>query len=103
VLTVLAWHATRGELRGDPLPREVTADFLRSVASRRTAAGDAPARAMAALTTKLAERFGLQPRELSVIEAFGRFCLEQLAAECGSLDPGVPIDRRYVTCLFLGE
>jgi hypothetical protein len=103
VLTVLAWHATRGELRGDPLPREVTADFLRSVASRRTAGGDAPARAMAALTTKLAERFGLQPRELSVIEAFGRFCLEQLAAECESLDPGVPIDRRYVTCLFLGE
>jgi hypothetical protein len=101
VLTVLAWHATRAELRGDPLPSDVTADFLRGVASRRTAASDAPARAMAALTTTLAGRFGLQPREISVIEAFGRFCLEQLAAECGSLDPGVPIDRRYVSCLLL--
>ena len=47
--TVLAWHATRGEVRGDPLPDDVAADFLRTVASRRTAAPDAPARALEGL------------------------------------------------------
>ncbi|MHC4430100.1 MAG: DUF6178 family protein, partial [Planctomycetota bacterium] len=36
VLTFLAWHAARGELRGDPLPWDVVSDFLRNVASRRT-------------------------------------------------------------------
>jgi hypothetical protein len=33
--------------------------------------------------------------------SFVRACRERLAAECGSLDPGVPLDRRLVHCLLL--
>jgi hypothetical protein len=42
LLTALAWHATRGELRVDRLPSELVADFLRTTASRRTADPEAP-------------------------------------------------------------
>jgi len=36
-----------------------------------------------------------------VLTAFGRACCEELAAECGALDPGVPVDPRYVSCLLI--
>jgi hypothetical protein len=103
LLTVLAWHATRGELRGDPLPGDVTADFLRTVASRKTADADAPARALDRLVAALADAQALSPRETAVLTAFGRFCLEQLDEECGGLDPGVPVDRHCVSCLLAGD
>jgi hypothetical protein len=103
LLTLLAWHATRGELRGEPLPASVSAEFLRNVASARTADRDAPARALEALIETLAGRFGLDPRAASVLRAFGRFCLGQLAEECGSLDPGIRIESRFVGCLLLDE
>jgi len=101
VLTLLAWHAARSELRGDPLPEEVVGDFLRSVASRRTAAPDAPERALEMLVRRMAERYGLSPRDLSVLRGFGRFCLELLASQCANLDPGVPADPRFVSCLIM--
>ena len=100
-LTLLAWHSSRGELRGAPLPAEVVSDFLRNVASRRTAPPDAPLRACELLLRALCERVELKPREVAVAQAFGRFCLARLAQECGSLDPGVPVDRRFVSCLLL--
>jgi hypothetical protein len=103
VLTFLAWHAARGELRGDPLPGDVLSDFLRNVASRRTADPEAPARALDAWVRSLRDRFALDAQEAAVLVAFGRACLEQLAAECGSLDPGTPVDPRYVPCLLIGE
>jgi len=99
--TMLAWHAARGELRGDPLPDDVAADFLRTVASRRTASPDAPARALSALLAELGRVAGLGARERAVLEGFGRFGLERLAEDCGSLDPGVPIDRRGVASVLL--
>lgn len=101
LLTFLAWHAARGELRGEPLPTDVVADFLRTVASRRTADPDAPARALGGWVVKLGEQFSLDAQTLSLVEAFGRACLEQLAAECASLDPGIPLDPRYVSCLLI--
>jgi hypothetical protein len=101
VLTFLAWHAARGELRGDPLPDDVLSDFLRNVASRRTADPDAPARALDAWVRSLRDEFELDAQEGAVLAAFGRACLEQLAAECGSLDPGTPVDPRYVPCLLI--
>lgn len=103
LLTVLAWHAARGELRGDPLPADVVSDFLRNVGSRRTAPPQAPPRALELFLRGLAERFALTPRELSVLQSFGRYCLERLGAECGALDPGVPVDRRYVSCLLMAQ
>ena len=99
--TMLAWHATRGELKTEALPEDVAADFLRTVASRRTAAPDAPARALAALLAELVRTVGLGAREVAVLESFGRYGLERLAEECGGLDPGVPIAPRDVTCLLL--
>jgi hypothetical protein len=101
LLTMLAWHATRGETRADPLPKDVAADFLRAVASRRTAAADAPARALHALVADLGQRFDLPPSEQAMVAAYGRACLERLAAECAALDPGVPLDRRAVSCLVV--
>jgi hypothetical protein len=102
VLTFLAWHAARGELCGDPLPDDVLSDFLRNVASRRTADPEAPARALDAWVRSLRDGFALEARDEAVLVAFGRACLEQLAAECGSLDPGTPVDPRYVACLLIG-
>ena len=101
LLTFLAWHATRDELRCDPLPADVLSDFLRNVASRRTAAPDAPARALEALTRRLVEDFKLGSRPLPLLNRFGRACLEQLSAQTAALDPGIPIDPRYVTCLLV--
>jgi hypothetical protein len=101
--TLLAWHATRGEVRGDPLPADVVADFLRTVASRRTATPEAPRRALESLLGELRTTYGVAPRESSVIEGYGRYCLERLSEECGGLDPGVPVDRRAVGCLLLAE
>jgi Family of unknown function (DUF6178) len=101
LLTMLAWHAARGERRIDPLPADVVADFLRTTASRRTAAPDAPARAMDALVDALAEDAGLDRRLSASVRAFGTSALERLAADCGNLDPGVPVTRRVVGCLRL--
>jgi hypothetical protein len=103
LLTLLAWHSTRSELRGDPLPADVIADFLRTVASRRTAAPEADERALESLLDELRTSFDLTLRERSVLEAYGRYCLERLAEECGGLDPGVPIDPRAVGCLLVKE
>jgi len=101
--TLLAWHTTRGEVRGDPLPADVVADFLRTVASRRTAAPEAPQRALQNLLSELRGVHGLSARESSVIEGYGRYCLERIGEECGGLDPGVPIDRRAVGCLLIAR
>ncbi len=100
LLTLLAWHATRREIRLEPLPTDLFADFLRTVASRRTAAPDAPARALTELVRALEAR-RLPARELGLLEGFGRACLERLAAECGTLDPGAPPDARGVACLIV--
>ena len=101
LLTFLAWHAARGELRGDPVPADVVADFLRTVASRRTAGPEAPLRALEAWIVGARQAFTLDAQQAAVLAAFGRACLEQLAAECGALDPGVPLDPRYVSCLLI--
>jgi hypothetical protein len=101
ILTLLAWHASRVDLRGEPLPEDVVADFLRTVASRRPAPPDAPARALDSLMKRLGEELGVPASEMPLIRSFGRASLERLAAECGGLDPGVPVDRRYVSCLLL--
>jgi hypothetical protein len=101
LLTLLAWHATRGELRAEPLPAEVTSDFLRDVASRRTAGPEAPARALDGLMRALSEAAATSGRETAVLQAFGRACLERLAEECSALDPGTPLDPRHVSCLLL--
>jgi hypothetical protein len=100
-LTALAWHATDGRLATEPLPPAVVADFLRDVASRRTADPEAGAGALDGLVRTVVERFSLDPRQAPVLTAFGRYCLEQLVEECGGLDPSVPPDPRYVTCLRL--
>lgn len=100
-LTLLAWHSTRGEVRGEPLEATQTAEFLRNVASKRTADPEAAARAAEALIQTLTREYELEPRERSLLSAWSRFCQERLAEECGSLDPGVPVDPRYVSCLVL--
>jgi hypothetical protein len=102
LLTALAWHAARGELRTDPLPADVVADFLRTIASRRTASAEAPQRAFERLLRGLTERYALDHREVAVIQGFGRFALEELREACAGLDPGVPVDPRFVNCLLIG-
>ena len=99
--TLLAWNAVRGELRLEPLGEDDAADFLRTVASRRTAPPDAPERALAGVIDRITERTATGPRERGVLAGFGRACLERLASECGGLEPGIPIDDRHVSCLWL--
>ena len=100
-LTLLAWHSARGELRGDALPPEVAADFLRNVASRRTAAPDAAERALARLVQKMEPAFALSASDSALLRSFGRAGLARLSAECSALDPGLPISPRHVSCLLL--
>jgi len=100
-LTLLAWHSSRAELRGDALPPDTVADFLRNVASRRTAAPDAPGMALDRLIEKMAEAFLFSPTESALLRSFGRAALERLSAECSALDPGLPLDSRNVSCLLL--
>ena len=101
MLTTLAWHATRSTLRTAPLPADAVSDFLRNVASRRTAPPEAPARALDALTGELVETFDLSAREVALWQAFGRAALERLNSECAALDPGVPVDSRFISCLLV--
>jgi hypothetical protein len=100
-LTALAWSATRGELRGDPLPPEVTAQFLRTVVSRRTADPESAPRALREFLDRLVTALGLAPAEHTALRAFGTACLERLGEECSMLDPGASVDPRYVSCLLL--
>jgi hypothetical protein len=101
LLTALAWHAARGELRVDRLPSDVVADFLRTTASRRTADPEAPARAMSRLVATLETEADLPRRAAATLRAFGATCLDRLAADCGALDPGLPATPRVVGCLRL--
>ena len=102
-LTVLAWNATRGDLRCEPLSQALTSQFLRTVASARTADPEAPARALEALIRRLATETELGPADIAVLRAFGRACLEKLREECSALDPGAPVDPRYVSCLLIAD
>jgi hypothetical protein len=101
LLTALAWHAIRGELRVDRLPTEVVADFLRTTASRRTADPEAPARAMSRLVEALEADAELARRPAATLRAFGTTCLDRLATDCANLDPGTPVTPRVVGCLRL--
>lgn len=102
-LTALAWHAVRDELRASPLTAEATTEFLRRVASRRTAPAGAPRTALEAFLGRLGHEVGLTPRETAGLRAFGLACLERLEEEVSRLDPDAPLDRRFVTCLILEE
>ncbi len=102
-LTALAWHATGGRLACEPLPPEVTAQFLRTVASQRTADPGAPARCLEAFLETLQRELEFEVHERATLAAFGRACLEKLREECGSLDPGRPVEARFVSCLLLRE
>jgi hypothetical protein len=93
----------REELRGEPLPADVVADFLRRVASRRTAAPDAIPNAVDGLVRRLESKLGLDRKQALLLRAFGRACEPRLAAACARLDPGVPVDSRSVDCLLLAE
>jgi hypothetical protein len=101
LLTALAWHATKGELRVDRIPSELVADFLRTTASRRTADPEAPARAMTRLIDALVGDAELSRRPAATLRAFATTCLDRLAADCGNLDPGTPATPRVVGCLRL--
>jgi hypothetical protein len=101
LLTALAWHATRGEIRIDRLPSDLVADFLRTTASRRTADPDAPTRAMTRLVDELVNGAELSRRAAAALRAFATTCLDRLAADCANLDPGTPVTPRVVGCLRL--
>ena len=71
------------------------------MASRRTADPEAPARALEAWVQRLTEEFEIEARPAAVLLAFGGACLELLAAECGALDPGIPADPHFISCLLI--
>lgn len=101
LLTSLAWSAAAGELRCEPLPAEVTARFLRTVASRRTADPEAPGRALDELLDRFGAAIDIGPDELRALRVFGKACIEKLEEECSALDPGAPVDPRFVSCLLV--
>lgn len=99
--TLLAWQVGAGSLRGDPLPHDVVARFLREVVARASAAPDAGPRAVSALNARLESELELSERNLRLLESFGRFTLGRVTEELGGLDPDVPADPRYIGCLLL--
>ncbi|HEX4823695.1 MAG TPA: DUF6178 family protein [Candidatus Polarisedimenticolaceae bacterium] len=101
LLTALAWHAVRGAVRVDRLPQDAVADFLRIVASRRTADPEAPSRSMDRLVGVLAAESSLSRRAAAALRAFGTTALDRLAADCANLDPGLPVTPRVVGSLRL--
>ncbi len=101
MMTMMAWHAARKEIRLEPLPSDVLADFLRTVASRRTADAEAPDRALEAMVHSLNETTGLCTADGAALHRFGQACLPALRAECGQLDPGSPLNQRAVSCLLI--
>ncbi|MDH3626228.1 MAG: DUF6178 family protein [Acidobacteriota bacterium] len=101
LLTLMANYHVGNGLTIAPLADTTTADFLRSVASRRTAAPDAPASALSRMIDGLAIDDELPTREQAILTAFGRFSLQKLYDQCSGLDPGAPLDPRYVSCLWL--
>ncbi len=101
LLTALAWHSLRGEPKVEALPAEVAVEFLEKVASRRSAAPKAPRAALDALVARLASEAQLDPRETAELLAFGIACLDRLDEECGNLDPAIPPDARFVSCVLL--
>ena len=101
MMTMMAWHSARMEIRLEPLPGDVLADFLRTVASRRTADDEAPARALTALVRRMTESLELDLRDGAALQGFGQACLPALRAECGQMDPGAPPDQRTVSCLLI--
>jgi hypothetical protein len=101
MMTMMAWHAARKEVRLEPLPENVLADFLRIVASRRTADDEAPERALTALVRRLTETIELDPIDGAALQGFGQACLPALRAECGQLDPGAPPGQRSISCLLI--
>lgn len=100
-VTSLAWSSAAGELRCEPLPAEVTAQFLRTVASRRTAPPEGPERALHDFLDRLATEIDFRPADLQALRAFGNACLDKLKDECSALDPGAPVDPRFVSCLLV--
>jgi hypothetical protein len=103
LLTMMAWNSSRGEVRLEPLPADVAADFLRNVASRRTAGQEAPGRALERLVGKLATSAGLTAQEVAAVKGYGQAGLASLTTECAQLDPGAPLDQRSISCLLLEE
>jgi hypothetical protein len=101
LLTALAWHAVQGELRGDPLPPEVASRFLSSVASAQATRPNAASEAVERFLARLVEQAGLGAREVAGLRALAAAGLERLAGPGGRLDPGAPLDPRFVTCLIL--
>lgn len=101
LLTLLAWHAVRGEIDGSALPPATVASFLERVASERAAPPEAPRLALAALGDELERQLRLTADDRALFDAFGRACLLQLAQECRGLDPALPVDPRYVSCLLI--
>jgi len=100
-VTSLAWSSAAGELRCEPLPAEITARFLRTVASGRTAPPEGPERALHDFVDRVATEIDLQPADLQALRVFGNACLDKLKDECSALDPGAPVDPRFVSCLLL--
>jgi hypothetical protein len=100
-LTSLAWSCAADELRCAPLGAEITARFLRTVASRRTAPPEAPGQALQGFLNRAAKEADLSPEDLHALRAFGNACIDRLKDECSALDPGAPVDPRFVSCLLV--
>jgi hypothetical protein len=101
LLTMMAWNSSREEIRLEPLPADVAADFIRNVASRRTAGEEAPGRALEKLVGRLATSAGLNAGQVTAVKGYGQAGLASLTAECAQLDPGAPLDQHSISCLLL--
>ena len=100
-LTSLAWSSAAGELRCEPLTPEITARFLRTVVSGRTAPPEAPGQALDDFLDRVATEVDLRSEDLQALRAFGNACVDKLMDECSALDPGVAVDPRFVSCLLV--
>ena len=101
--TALAWHAVTGEVRGEGLLADVASEFVRRFASKRTAEPGAVGGAMDAFVGELRETGALPAADVPAITLFARACVDRIEAECGGLDPAVPLTPLSVGCLWLAR
>ncbi len=95
LLTAVAWHATRGELRLSPLPADAAAAFILLARDGPRA----PAALVDAFVGACASAFRLAERDFAALARFGRASAERLARDVREFDPGSPLER--LPCLVV--
>ncbi len=91
-LTSLVWHATSGNLRGEPLQEQAARAFLDAGPSGQ---------ALELFLARLREKLALGPRDAAELRAFARASHVRLEEETRAIRESGKIEPRKLTCVLL--